>query len=109
MHERISTMRICLFEDDGVLQLEPLSLTRPVFDLLCGLSSLAAKQCRHFAPCEVGYLVRPCLADLVRLNHAGAPVNDLAWSWTWRAPASRSLGKKSPTPSWAPASSPIAL
>jgi UDP-N-acetylglucosamine diphosphorylase/glucosamine-1-phosphate N-acetyltransferase len=72
-------MRICLFEDDGVLQLEPLSLTRPVFDLLCGLSSLAAKQCRHFAPCEVGYLVRPCLADLVRLNHAGAPVNDLAW------------------------------
>lgn len=72
-------MRICLFEDDRVSQLEPLSLTRPAFELLCGSSSLEAKQCRQFAPCGVGYLVRPYLADLVRLQHPSAPVNDLTW------------------------------
>src|SRR5262245_7386923 len=77
MHERTSAMRICLFEDHGHAALEPLSLTRPVFDLLCGLDSLAAKQCRLFAPCTVGTLVRPHLADLCRLRDCRTPVNDV--------------------------------
>lgn len=72
-------MRVCLFEDGGVDALEPLTLTRPVFDLLCGQTSLRTKQCRYFAPCEVGVLVRSHLADLYRLQHPGVPVNDLAW------------------------------
>lgn len=72
-------MRVCLFEDHGHADLEPLSLTRPVFDLLCGPSSLAAKQCRFFAPCEVGVLVRPLLQDLCRLRDCRTPVNDGAW------------------------------
>ena len=37
-------MRICLFEDLGVFDLEPLTFTRPVFDLLCGAGSLGQKQ-----------------------------------------------------------------
>ena len=49
-------MQICLFEDRLVADLEPLTLTRPVFELLCGQSTLAAKQARHFAPCDVGVL-----------------------------------------------------
>jgi UDP-N-acetylglucosamine diphosphorylase/glucosamine-1-phosphate N-acetyltransferase len=72
-------MRVCLFEDRGVAALEPLALTRPAFDLLCGQTSLGRKQCRYFAPCEVGALVRPYLADLCRLHHLGMPVNDLPW------------------------------
>src|SRR5262245_20309207 len=72
-------MRVCLFEDTGVLALDPLTATRPAFDLLCGASSLAARQCRHFAPCAVGALVRPHLAKLFRLHHPETPVNDLAW------------------------------
>lgn len=72
-------MRICIFEDHGFADLEPLTLTRPVFELLCGMGTLAAKQCQHFAPCEVGYLVRPELVALTRLEHPGCPVNDLAW------------------------------
>jgi UDP-N-acetylglucosamine diphosphorylase/glucosamine-1-phosphate N-acetyltransferase len=72
-------MRVCLFEDRGVANLEPLTCTRPAFDLLCGQSSLGSKQCRHFAPCGVGYLVRPLLADLLRAQHPATPVNDLAW------------------------------
>jgi len=72
-------MRICLFEDQGVGCLEPLVWTRPVFDLLCGANSLGGRQCGHFAPCELGVLVRPYLADLVRLTHPQVPVNDYAW------------------------------
>jgi UDP-N-acetylglucosamine diphosphorylase/glucosamine-1-phosphate N-acetyltransferase len=72
-------MRVCLFEDRNVLDLEPLSLTRPVFELLCGLTSLAAKQSRFFPPGPRGVLVRPYLADLYRLQSPAVPVNDLAW------------------------------
>jgi UDP-N-acetylglucosamine diphosphorylase/glucosamine-1-phosphate N-acetyltransferase len=72
-------MRVCLFEDRGVANLEPLTCTRPAFDLLCGPTSLGAKQCRHFAPCTVGFLVRPLLVDLLRFQYPGTPVNDPAW------------------------------
>jgi UDP-N-acetylglucosamine diphosphorylase/glucosamine-1-phosphate N-acetyltransferase len=72
-------MRICLFEDPGVADLEPLVLTRPVFELLCGLDSLRAKQLRQFPPGEVGLLVRPFLANLCRRQYPNLPVNDLAW------------------------------
>jgi UDP-N-acetylglucosamine diphosphorylase/glucosamine-1-phosphate N-acetyltransferase len=89
-------MRVCLFEDRGVTDLEPLTLTRPAFELLCGASSLASRQCHHFAPCEFGVLVRSHLADLYRLHHPSTPVNDLAWlreaptvlvNGRWLAPA----------------------
>src|SRR5579871_5201817 len=77
--ERMTAMRVCLFEDRGVLDCEPLSLTRPVFELLCGLTSLGAKQSRFFPPGPRGVLIRPHLADLYRLNTTALPVNDLAW------------------------------
>jgi UDP-N-acetylglucosamine diphosphorylase/glucosamine-1-phosphate N-acetyltransferase len=72
-------MRVCLFEDRCALDLEPLSLTRPVFELLCGLTSLAAKQSGCFPPGPRGVLVRPYLADLSRLHTPEVSVNDLAW------------------------------
>jgi UDP-N-acetylglucosamine diphosphorylase/glucosamine-1-phosphate N-acetyltransferase len=72
-------MRVCLFEDGGVSALDPLTATRPAFDLVCGMTSLAARQCRHFAPCRVGALVRPHLAELFRLQHPETPVNDDSW------------------------------
>ncbi len=72
-------MRICLFEDRHADDLAPLTLTRPVFDLLCGLSPLAEKHARYFAPDATAYLVRPLVADLVRAAHPHAPVNDSLW------------------------------
>lgn len=72
-------MRICLFEDPGVRNLEPLTLTRPAFELYCGLSTIGRKQCRYFAPCEVGVLVRAELAELYRVGRPSLRVNDLAW------------------------------
>jgi UDP-N-acetylglucosamine diphosphorylase/glucosamine-1-phosphate N-acetyltransferase len=71
--------RVCLFEDAAVAGLEPLTLTRPAFDLLCGLTALGEKQRRAVGAASVGALVRPHLADLTRLRHADFAVNDPAW------------------------------
>ena len=72
-------MRLCLFEDPGVSDLEPLTLTRPVFELLCGLGSLADKQRRSFDCPEVGALIRPHLAATYHLQQPHIVINDLAW------------------------------
>lgn len=71
-------MRVCLFEDQAAT-LEPLSLTRPVFDLWCGLSRLADKHLRYFSAQSVGALVRPQLADLCQAHHPAWVVNRLDW------------------------------
>jgi UDP-N-acetylglucosamine diphosphorylase/glucosamine-1-phosphate N-acetyltransferase len=98
-------MRVCLFEDRSVLDLEPLSLTRPAFDLMCGLSSLAHKQRRYFAAGSTGALVRPHLADVCRINCPEVAVNDLAWlragptvlvNARWLPPAGMALDLDSP-------------
>jgi len=72
-------MRVCLFEDRSVSTLEPLAFTRPVYELRCGLTTLAAKQWAYFAPCEPGVLVREPLAELQRHQRAGVAVNSLPW------------------------------
>jgi UDP-N-acetylglucosamine diphosphorylase/glucosamine-1-phosphate N-acetyltransferase len=72
-------MRVCIFEDRGALDLEPLTLTRPVFELMCGLTSLAAKQSGYFPLGPRGVLIRPHLADLFRLHAPEVSVNDLDW------------------------------
>jgi len=72
-------MRVCYYEDDAVLELEPLTLMRPVFELLCGQSSLRSKQSRYFQAKETGAWLRPNLAALFQLQHAELAVNDLAW------------------------------
>src|SRR5262245_18544657 len=72
-------MRICVFEDRGVHTLEPLSLTRPAFDLRCGAATLLERHAHAFAACQVGALVRPVLAGVCREAHPGLWVNDPDW------------------------------
>src|SRR6185369_2910667 len=77
-------MRICHFEDALVADLEPLSLTRPAFELLCGCASLADKQARYFhlahgTHADRGALVRPYLAATTAQRRPGLHVNDPAW------------------------------
>jgi len=72
-------MRLCLYEDRRTTDLFPLTLTRPVFDLLCGLTPLGEKHARYFAADSVGYWVRPLVADLTREGRPYAPVNDPLW------------------------------
>src|SRR5436309_774924 len=72
-------MRVCLFEDRGARDLEPLTQTRPAFDLICGSSTLAEQLIGAFPGAEVGLIVRPELADLVSHERPGVPVNDTDW------------------------------
>ena len=72
-------MRVCLYEDAKFGQLEPLNLTRPVFDLICGRTSLARKQRDYFNTSDMGALVRHYLADLVAEQNPAWHVNDLDW------------------------------
>ena len=72
-------MRICIYEDQQTANLNPLTLTRPASDLLCGLDSLGAKQSRYFAAEVTGYLCRPSLAEYLRTREPDCPVNDPAW------------------------------
>ncbi len=72
-------MRICLFEDEAVAGLQPLTLTRPAFDLRCGASSLLQQHCRYFSAAETGALVRPVLAEVCRWTHPEMAVNDAGW------------------------------
>ena len=72
-------MRICVFEDAGVANLQPLTWNRPVFDLRCGASSLLQRHlCLFPAADEYGVWVRPELAALCRLAHPHLAVNEPA-------------------------------
>jgi UDP-N-acetylglucosamine diphosphorylase/glucosamine-1-phosphate N-acetyltransferase len=72
-------MRVCVFEDNGVSKLQPLSLTRPAFDLRCGAATLLERQLRLFPGAEVSVQVRPELADLCRREHPKLAVNEPGW------------------------------
>ncbi len=69
-------MRIAVFEDQYVELLEPLTLTRPAFDLWCGGRTLLRRQTAALSAQEVGLVVRPALAPLVRQEHPDDAVND---------------------------------
>ena len=72
-------MLICHFEDHAVADLEPLTLTRPVFELLCGCTTLGAKQSSYFSCAAAGAIVRPYLAGLLAEQRPDLPVNDTSW------------------------------
>ena len=76
-------MRLCLVEDNAAADLEPLTLTRPVFELRLGATTLGGKIARAFGvgpgPARRGVLVRGYLAALQRARDPHTAVNDANW------------------------------
>lgn len=72
-------MRLCIYEDSSVPNLEPIALTRPAFALWCGAERLFERHRRQFHATELGFWVRPELAELWKLESPGHPVNDADW------------------------------
>jgi hypothetical protein len=76
-------MRLCLVEDPGAAGLEPLTLTRPVYDLRLGGSTLGEKIARAFGvgpgPRRRGALIRGHLAEIQRRRDPRVVVNDRDW------------------------------
>ncbi|NIR48526.1 transferase [candidate division KSB1 bacterium] len=68
---------ICIFEDRSYSQLHPLSLTRPVFELRCGLTSLREKIRRQFPDRALHFMCRDYLVETVQETQSVANVNDL--------------------------------
>jgi UDP-N-acetylglucosamine diphosphorylase/glucosamine-1-phosphate N-acetyltransferase len=96
-------MRLLVFEDDRAEQFDPLTLTRPAFELWCGAGPLLERQCRYFRATEVGFCVRQYLADWCRFRYPAHPVNEGSWAAEgetllvnarWLPPAGRWGGKR---------------
>ncbi len=68
-------MQLCLFEDHPISQFEPLTLTRPVFDLLCGKQTLGDRLSETFGEPIVGLFVRESIAEITQEAHPNVPVN----------------------------------
>ena len=76
-------MRFCLVEDQAAALLEPLTLTRPVFDLVLGSNTLGEKIALAFGlgsgPNQRGAILRPYLAPVQRERDPHTAVNDREW------------------------------
>jgi UDP-N-acetylglucosamine diphosphorylase/glucosamine-1-phosphate N-acetyltransferase len=72
-------MRVAFVEDSNAVNFHPLTLARPVFELICGQSSLRERIVRHCDVSEWGVFVREHLADAYREAHPEARVNDFGW------------------------------
>src|SRR5436853_2227276 len=68
-------MRVCLFEH-RVETLDSIVLTRPVFDLRCGLRTIGEKLRLVVLPESWSAWVRPELAELTSQWHPDIPIND---------------------------------
>lgn len=67
-------MQLYLYEDRAD-RFEPLCLTRPVFELRCGMTTLAEKIARYFGLPIAGAFVRSELEEVARLTHPGWAIN----------------------------------
>jgi hypothetical protein len=76
-------MRLCLVEDYAVAGLEPLTLTRPAFDLMLGAGTLGGKIAGALGigpgPARRGAVIRPTLAAIQRQRDPHTTVNDRDW------------------------------
>jgi UDP-N-acetylglucosamine diphosphorylase/glucosamine-1-phosphate N-acetyltransferase len=59
-------MNLVVFEDSHWHDFAPFSLSRPVFSLATGMTSLLAKQIRHLRPTRLTLWVRPAFEDYCR-------------------------------------------
>lgn len=67
---------ICIFEDDQAENLYPLSLTRPVYDLRCGITTLKEKIVHQFPLTEINLHCRSYLQQVVAEQNPGIFVNN---------------------------------
>lgn len=70
-------MQICIFEDINYTNFEPLVFSRPVYDLVCGITSLKEKILRSYGDLKYSLHCRPYLADVVMKENPAALINKI--------------------------------
>ena len=68
-------MHICIFEDEQYLNFEPLIYSRPVFDLVCGLTTLKEKIIRAFPKEKITLKCRNYLEPFIKAENPKCKVN----------------------------------
>jgi len=70
-------MYLCVFEDNLVSNLYPLTYFRPAYALRCGAMSLREKILAHFPGATLTLHARSYLSDYLQERHPGAAVNQI--------------------------------
>lgn len=68
-------MHLCLFEDESVRTLHPLTHFRPAYDLRCGMLTLRQRAVHLLAPRTLSLHARGYLSELLREENPGCEVN----------------------------------
>jgi UDP-N-acetylglucosamine diphosphorylase / glucose-1-phosphate thymidylyltransferase / UDP-N-acetylgalactosamine diphosphorylase / glucosamine-1-phosphate N-acetyltransferase / galactosamine-1-phosphate N-acetyltransferase len=71
-------MPICIFEDEQYLNFEPLIYSRPVYDLVCGMTTLKEKIIRAFPKEKVSLKCRNYLESFVKSENPKLKVNQFS-------------------------------
>ncbi len=71
------SVALILFEDKEVKNLFPLTLSRPVYDLRCGILTLGEKIRSHYPDVDSVFFTRSYLKDVVKQNHPTHLVNEV--------------------------------
>ncbi len=82
--ERVRVTQLAFFEDGAADGLEPVSLLRPAFELVCGQGGLRERALRALAPEDWGVFIRESLVEVYREQFPEAHVN--RWDWLNHAP-----------------------
>lgn len=67
--------QIIIFEDEDFRNLLPIAHTRPVFDIRCGVDTLADKAIQAYPGAQAGFRARPELAKLIKQQKGTDRVN----------------------------------
>lgn len=70
-------MQLCIFEDTSYANLEPLILSRPVFDLVCGMNTLKEKILRAYPKINYSLLCRNYIAPVLKLQNPNIDINNI--------------------------------
>ncbi|GBD87014.1 UDP-3-O-[3-hydroxymyristoyl] glucosamine N-acyltransferase [bacterium BMS3Abin03] len=70
-------MHICIFEDDKYSNFYPLTLSRPVYDLVCGVRSLKEKILAEFEEADISLHCRKYLEQATRSGNPNFKINSI--------------------------------
>jgi UDP-N-acetylglucosamine diphosphorylase/glucosamine-1-phosphate N-acetyltransferase len=68
-------MKLYIYEDNDALNLEPIALTRPTFDIRCGAFTCLERLIKFFPRAHISFIVRDALVDVVRERYSRFEVN----------------------------------
>ena len=71
-------MQICIFEDKNYINLEPLIYSRPVYQLVCGITTLKEKILRSFPGRKYSLHCRTYLRDVLQQEFPKTLINKIA-------------------------------